>query len=279
MSSNFLAVFFGLASALIWGSGDFCGGLATRRASILYVLTVAEASGVVLLLGLAWFWHEPLPPLPILGWALGAGIMGMIGLACLYRGLAIGRAGLVAPTSAVIGATVPAIFSIITEGTPGALRSVGFGFALVAVWLVSQSETSGDSLRGFGLAIIAGCGFGLFFILIDQTSAVATYWPLIIARTIACLCTLLGILYYRMRWSPPPDMLPLALLSGGLDALGNAFFLLAAQTGRLDVAAILASLFPASTVILSRIFLGERLTWRQSMGVVAALAAIALISI
>lgn len=233
----------------------------------------------MLLLGLAVWTHEPLPPLPTLGWALAAGFMGMIGLAGLYRGLAIGRAGLVAPTSAVIGAALPALFSMITEGAPGALRAVGFGCALVAVWLVSQSDATVDSLQGFGLAIVAGCGFGLFFILIDQTSAVATYWPLIVARAIACLCTMLGILYYRMDWSPPKAMLPLATLSGALDALGNAFFLLAAQSGRLDVAAILASLFPASTVILSRIFLNERLTWRQSMGVVVALAAIALISI
>jgi drug/metabolite transporter (DMT)-like permease len=144
--------------------------------------------------------------------------------------------------------------------------------------LVAQAKEEHGPAKGLGLALLAGCGFGGFFILIHQAGATTTFWPLVIARGIAVPCTLVALWVRRRTDRPTRAMLPLALLSGVLDAGGNAFFLLAAQAGRLDVAAILSSLYPASTVILAWLILGERTSWVQRIGVVTALCAIALIA-
>lgn len=281
MQANFLTVVLGLASALVWGGGDFCGGQATKRASVFAVLLIAELSGLLLLLGLALAWRETLPSTPTVLWSAVAGLFGVFGLIFLYQGLATGKAGVVAPTSAVLAAAIPMLYGALTQGMPDALHLLGFALALVAVWLVAQSHEESGPAKGLGMALLAGCGFGGFFILIHQAGATATFWPLAIARAITVPCTLTA-LWYRRRAGyveqPTRAMLPLALLSGFLDAGGNAFFLLAAQAGRLDVAAILSSLYPASTVILAWLILGERTSWLQRIGVVTALGAIALIA-
>jgi drug/metabolite transporter (DMT)-like permease len=278
LGADLAAVVFGLASALSWGAGDFSGGLATKRTPVFGVIAIGHVVGLVLMIVLALVWREPLPAPMYLVWGLAAGLAGAIGIASLYRALAIGRMGMVAPLSAVVTAALPALFGALTEGMPGTLKLVGFGLALVAIWMVAGTGTSGGARDGLGLALLSGCGFGVFFILVHHAGENAVFWPLAAAR-IGSLGLVLPIAFGRRQF-PPRDLrlLRLVMLSGALDVAGNAFFVLAGQAGRLDVAAILASLYPASTVLLAALLLGERVMRVQLVGIVAALAAIALIA-
>jgi drug/metabolite transporter (DMT)-like permease len=278
LGAELAAVVFGLASALSWGAGDFSGGLAAKRAPVFGVLAIGHAVGLLLLIGLALLWREPLPAVADLGWGLAAGLAGAVGLASLYRALAIGQMGIVAPLSAVLTAALPALFGALTEGLPGALKLVGFVLALVGIWLVAGTGVSADARDGRGLAVLAGCAFGLFFILMHRAGESAVFWPLVAAR-MASLGLVLAIALARHQLLRPDRRLLIpVLLSGALDVAGNAFFVLASQVGRLDVAAILASLYPASTVLLAALLLGERVQRVQAVGILAVLVAIALIA-
>jgi drug/metabolite transporter (DMT)-like permease len=278
IGSELAAVTFGLASALSWGAGDFSGGLATKRAPVFGVLVIGHGSGLLLLIALAMLWGEPASSDADLLWAVAAGLSGAVGLAALYRALAIGRMGMVAPVSAVLTAILPALFGATTEGLPGALQLAGFALALLGVWLIAGAGRSVGSREGLGLALLAGCGFGVFFILIHRASASAVFWPLVAARCGSLALVLPIALGRRQFLRPDLRLLVPTLLSGALDVAGNAFFVLAGQAGRLDVAAILSSMYPASTVLLAGILLGERVTRVQGVGIVAVLAAIALIA-
>jgi drug/metabolite transporter (DMT)-like permease len=271
------AIGFGLLSALVWGAGDFFGGLATRRARPFSVVLVAEVAGALLLALAALLLLQPLPPPTDLGWSAGAGLAGAVGLLALYTALAGGHMGIVAPISAVVAAVVPIVVGAMLEGLPTPTQLAGFGVALGAVWLLSSSGERSASARDLRLALLAGLGFGFYFVLIDRTGAVGGFWNLAFARTVAALALLLLMLLLRHPLLPPRDVLPINVLNGSLDAGGNLFFLLAAQTGRLDVASVLSSLYPGTTVLLAWLVLGERLNRPQAAGVAAALAAIVLI--
>lgn len=278
MDHQFATVFFGLASALIWGAGDFCGGLASRRASVLGVLMLAELSGLALLIVFAFVFGEAFPTTGI-AWGIAAGLSGTIGLGALYRGLAIGRASIVAPVSAVVSSAIPAIFSAFTIGLPDPLKIAGFILAFVAIVLASQSQSTEGGKSALQYAFLAGLGFGAFFIFIDQAGGEgSTFYPLAIARGIS-IPVLLVVSFARGISLPARAVVPIILVSGILDAGGNVFFLLASTLGRLDVATILSSLYPASTVILSRIILREKISRVQQLGVVLALTAIVLIAL
>jgi len=278
LGGDLAAAIFGLASALSWGAGDFSGGFATKRAPVFGVLAVGQAAGLVLLVVLAVVWGEPLPSAVDLAWGLAAGLAGAVGLASLYRALAIGQMGIVAPLSAVLTAALPALFGALTEGMPGTLKLVGFGLALLGIWLVAGTGAAVRMGDGLGLAVLAGCAFGLFFILIHRAGASAVFWPLVAAR-IGSLGFVVPIALSRKQLVQPDlPVLMLMLLSGALDVVGNAFFILAGQSGRLDVAAILSSLYPASTVVLAALLLRERVLPVQMLGIVAALVAIGLIA-
>ena len=278
LGGEFAAGVFGLASALSWGAGDFSGGLATKRAPVFGVLAIGHGAGLLLLIVLALVWREPLPSATDLAWGFAAGLAGAVGLAALYRALAVGQMSLVAPLSAVLTAALPALFGVYIEGMPGALKLAGFGLALVAIWLVAGAGATGAARHGLGLAILAGCGFGIFFILVHRAGSSAVFWPLVAARIGSLAFVLPIVLGRRQLVQPDARLLVPMLLSGVLDVAGNAFFVLAGQAGRLDVAAVLASLYPASTVLLAALLLGERVVGVQMVGIVAALAAIALIA-
>ena len=278
MSSAILTVVFGLAASLFWGSGDFSGGLASRRDNPFSVVTAAYGFGFVLLVVIALIWREPFPqPIDIV-WGGVAGLVGAIGLIAFYSALSIGRMGIAAPLSAILTAALPVIFSAFTEGLPSLIQVGGFVLALIAVGLISRPERLKGRPEGLGLALLAGLGFGCFFILISRVSQAATFWPLAVARLISVLFLLTVVGMRRQRVMPGKRVAVLVLLAGGLDALGNAFFVLATHVGRLDVAAILSSLYPAATVILATIVLRERVTRVQALGIFLALTAIPLIS-
>lgn len=277
MSAVILTIVFGLAASLFWGSGDFSGGLASRRANSTSVVISAYAVGFLLVIILAAIWREPFPqPLDIL-WGILAGIMGGTGLVAFYSALSIGRMGIIAPVSAILTAGLPVIFSAITQGLPGQLQIFGFILALLAITLISRPEKLQGRPKGLGLGILAGLGFGGFFILISRVSPSAIFWPLAVARFTSVLLLLIPALMRKQPVLPGKQVTILVLLAGILDALGNAFFVLATHVGRLDVASILSSLYPAATVILATIVLKERVTRVQACGILLALLAIPLI--
>jgi drug/metabolite transporter (DMT)-like permease len=278
VGSGLAAVGFGLAASLSWGTSDFSGGLASRRVHVFAVMTISFGVGFALLVVLALVRSEPLVLSADLAWAAAAGMAGAIGLAAQYRALAVGRMGIAAPVAAVLGATIPVMVSAVVEGLPGGTRIAGFILAIAGVWLLSRPAATGESRDGLGLAVLAGIGFGLFFVLMDRVHTKAIFWPLVSARGVSFVMVLAITLGSRQTWRPGASVLPVALLAGTLDVGGNTFFLLAAQAGRLDVASVLSSLYPAVTVLLARLILQEHLTRVQGIGVVAALTAVLLIA-
>jgi drug/metabolite transporter (DMT)-like permease len=273
-----LATIYGLSSAAGWGAGDFCGGLASKRSSVFSVLFVSQFVGgtllavIALVLGLGL----PVPREIILG--SGAGLFGLVGLICLYSGLASGRMSLVAPLTALIAVIFPVIFGSITEGMPGVLQVLGFAFALLSIWLLSFSGMRIQAERRILLlAVFAGTSFGLFFVLLGSVAQDAILWPIISARWSSVLVLFIFCVVRGEALLPASGKIPLIGLAGLLDTAGNAFFALAAQVGRLDISVVLSSLYPAVTVLLSFLLLKERLSLRQWSGVLSALFAITLI--
>ncbi len=278
-NENLAAVGFGLAASLSWGTSDFNGGLGTRRAPIYGVTATSYTVGSILLIVIALISREPLPTGADMLWGILAGISGMIGLTCLYSALATGRMGIAAPVSAVVGAVIPVLVSALVEGAPSLLQITGFGLAIIGVALISREQSETYRRGGVGLALAAGAGFGMFFVLIDQINEDAIFWPLAGARVTSLSAVLVVAGFTRQSWLPTRAALPMILLAGILDVSGNAFFLLAAQSGRLDAATVLSSLYPAVTVVLARMLLKEPIARMQGVGILAALVAIPLIAV
>lgn len=288
MTSPLATGVYGLASATSWGAGDFSGGLATKRAPVFTVAAVSKLASLATMLVFAWLRAEQIPSLHVLVWAGAAGVGGAVGLVALYQALAVGVMGVAAPVSAIIAAAMPVVFAALSEGLPTGLQLAGFALAMVAVWFISRPADAAlpggpRQTRGLRLATLAGIGFGCFYIFISRARAESVFWPLAASQFIT-LVTVLAVagaitLAQRDRAGRLPiNTVPLMLLAGLLDAGGNAFFLLAEHAGRLDVAAVLASLYPASTVLLARLVLKERTSTTQMIGIATALVSIPLIA-
>ncbi len=279
-SENLLGIILAISSAFVWGSGDFSGGFATRKNSQFQVLAISALSGLVVLVVLAFLWHESLPDTHGIIWSLLAGVSGAIGIAALYKALSISDAASVAPVAAVIGAALPVVTGIFLVGIPKQTQIAGFILAFTGIWLVSAGlKSSVDTSRtGFYLAIVAGIAFGGFFILIAQVEAGKVFTPLIIARAAQFMIAIILLRGARQSF-PSLTANPIALLAGVLDAGGNLFFLMARQYTRFDIAAVLSSLYPAATVLLAGIILKQKLSRRQLLGLLFCLLATMLISI
>jgi len=280
LPADLLGILLALTSACVWGAGDFSGGFAARRDSQYKVLALAALSGIAVLAVAAALRGESLPSPASTMWAMLAGAAGGLGLAALYRALSLGHAASVAPTAAVVGAVLPVVFGSLVEGLPGITRLAGFALACLGIWLVSQTAPQNIEVSrpSFVLACLAGAGFGGFFIFIAQVERGLVFTPLIVTRCITLFVALLLLRIRRLSWGPVAPN-PTALVAGVLDAGGNVFYLLAKQATRLDVAAVLSSLYPASTVLLSCIILKEKVTRTQWLGVAVCLAAIVFITI
>jgi drug/metabolite transporter (DMT)-like permease len=279
-STHVLGILFALISAATWGGGDFSGGLATRRMSQFQALMAGAVSGLAILLCLALLLGEPIPSPTDILWSALAGVAAAVGVASLYYALAVGSSAIVAPTAAVIGATVPVLFGSLFEGLPQAAQLLGFLAGLLGIWLItrSASRTGLGDRQGLWSAITAGISFGGYFILIAQVRPGALFAPVIAAK-IATLLLGLAVLAMRRERLPSLRSVPIALLAGILDAGGNIFYLLAQHSTRLDVAAVLSSMYPAFTVILAYFVLGERISAAQWVGVTLCIVAISLIAI
>lgn len=280
MPPDLAAPLLGLVSAASWGAGDFCGGLASRRSPLLGVLALGYGLGAAAIAAAALVSGEPAPGRAALGWAVAAGLAGTAGLGSLYRGLAVGRMGVVAPVSAVLAAAIPVAWGALSEGLPPAPKLAGFALALLGIWLVARGGAGRVDRQGLLLALAAGLGFGGFLVLMHEGAAAGPFWPLAAARATSLALVLAAALARagRRPFAPAPGALPLVLLAGALDAGGNAFFVLAGRAGRLDTAAVLSSLYPVGTMLLAAGVLRERVGPAQRVGTALALAAIVLIA-
>lgn len=264
----------GLASAASWGAGDFCGGLASKKAGVYEVVIGAHVISAVAFAGFALVFGEPLRVSSDLAWCALAGLLGAAGLVALYRGLANGRMSVVAPVAGVLSAAVPVAAGLAIDGLPGPLTIGGFGLALIGVWLCAGGEGGAVRPDELVLPIIAGLGFGGFIVLIGKGSGDAVFWPLVASRAASIsVVTAIAWATNRSIW-PGPASRGIVALAGLLDGGGNAFLVMAAHAGRLDVAGVLSSLYPAGTVMLAWIVLRERLGARQIVGLIVSLGAI-----
>ena len=273
-----LGILLALISAMVWGSGDFVGGAATRRSHQFQVLALSALSGIVLLTLLAWLF-ETVPSRANAAWAAAAGLAGAIGIASLYHGLAVGGAAMVAPVAAVVTAAIPAVYTAFAVAPPSAWQLAGFLAAVAGIWLVTRQPQTAEasSRKGVSQALAAGIGFGTFLILIAQVDRTLVFGPLVVARTVMLA---MGLVLMLVRGISFPGLTsnPLALVAGALDAGGNIFFVLARQHTRLDVAAVLSSLYPVATVVLARIVWREPVAPQQWAGVGMCLLSVALMA-
>ncbi len=278
MNPGFAPILFGLAAALTWGAGDFSGGIASKRTKALSVVIIAHAFSMVLLLAAAFLLREPLPPLSAWLWGGLAGLGGAIGLVLLYSALASGRMSVAAPVSALVAAAIPVVFAALTDGLPSLWVIAGFVLALAAIWLVSGGSRD-FRLAELRLPLLAGLAFGFFFTTLHLASGESVIYPLIAVRIASISSLLLFSLVTRQPVAPSRASLFPILMSGLLDTLGNGAYALAAQLGRVDIAAVLGSLYPGATVLLAWFLLKEHVNRQQVVGIAAALAAIVLITV
>lgn len=272
-------------SSITYGAADFLGGLATKRSGMFSVVVFSQSSGLILVLVALPF----LPPASAsaidFAWGAASGLAGGIGLALLYRGLAVGVMSVVAPVTAVCAVIIPLLVGTLLGERPATLALVGVGLAIVAIILVSQSGedrhagegTPGRTMTGVGIAILSGIAIGVFFVLLQRTGPSAGLWPLIAARAVSIAFFALAGVTAGTKLIPGREAMPIAIGAGALDMIANILYLLAVRQGLLSIVATLTSLYPASTIILARIVLYERLRLVQQAGVICAALAIVLI--
>ncbi|MBI4886856.1 MAG: DMT family transporter [Acidobacteria bacterium] len=276
-----MAYLLALSSAALYGAADFLGGLASRRASAIAIVIVSQAAGLLPLAPLL-FLMPAAPTAQDFIWGMAAGVAGSAGVGLLYRALAIGTMSIVAPTTAVCAVLIPAAADVIAGQQLPPVTIVGMMVAIAAIVLVSQADAAGGRGRrglppGIGLALLSGVAIGFFFLALARTSAAAGLWPLLASRGLSiALFTAVALATSRPIGMTRP-VLRVAIACGMVDMLANALYLLASRGGPLSVVVTLASLYPASTVVLARLVMGERLSRRQNVGIACALVAVLFI--
>jgi drug/metabolite transporter (DMT)-like permease len=272
------AVALAAVSALVWGSGDYVGGRAARRANALAVTVLSQLSILPLLVVAAFLVPHGAVRLGDLAWGGLAGLAGFLGILLLYRGLAAGSMAIFSPVSAVTAAVIPMVIGLVTDRVPNAVALAGAACAVVAIGLVSigpAGAAPGFGSRMIGLALATGTMFGLFFASLGQTSGDGGLWPMVAVRIGSV--GLGSVLLYRtsttIRMTGAP--LTLTVLAGLLDITANALYLFAVTDGPMSIIAPVASLYPASTVMLALALDRERLRLIQVAGL--GLAATALV--
>ncbi len=270
-------------SALMYGTGDFCGGLASKKQSTVVVLFFSQLVGLAGALAAALALGQGQPRPADLLWGIAAGVTGTAGLAALYRALASTLVAVASPVAAVTGAVIPVLLGIAAGERPSLLAWVGIGLAVPAIALLAggpAGKAGGGAVRRAALlGTAAGVGFGLFFFCISWTSHESGIWPLAAARVATLTLVSVFALAGRRSLRPRADGIAVVLLAGALDMGANIAFLLAARMGLLTITAVIASLYPGPTVILAMIVFREKLTVVRALGLVLALAGVACISV
>lgn len=280
-----MAVLLAALSALTFGAGDFCGGLSARRIAAQWTTAVAQATGLVLIVAVALVVGGD-PTTTDLGLGVAAGLCGGIGLVLFYWAMAQGPMSVVAPVSAVMSAVVPTVAGVVDGERPSLLAVVGILLALPAIVLISREPAPSDATedrhratpRAIAAATVSGIGFGMFFTFISHTGDDSGLWPLAGARSAAIALALIVVASTRPT-RPTADGARLAMLTGCLDATGNALFLFASRQGLLTLVGVIGAMYPASTVVLARVVLQERLARHQLVGLAVAAGAVVLIAL
>jgi len=277
------SILFGLGAAFAWGAADFTGGLASRRTGAYRAAFYGEIFGLIFIVVAAFIINQPVPSWSGLVLALLAGAIGTTGLLAIFQAVIHGKMSIAMPVSALLAAALPVLVSSLTEGFPGVITFLGFILALSAIWLISQEDGKDNRilarLSDLRLPLLAGIGFGSFFILMDIAVRDATLWPMLASRTGGTIIVGIYMLFRRDSWRLARDVWPVLVLNGFLDVSGTAFYVLASQAGRLDIAAVISSLFPGTTVLLAALILKERVSRSQMIGIILALIAIIFLTI
>jgi uncharacterized membrane protein len=304
-----------LASAVLYGAADFIGGLATRRLNTISVVVLSQISGLIALLLVLPVLAPSAPRARDLQWGMLAGIAGTVGVSLLYRALAVGTMGVVAPLTAVCAVAIPVLVSVVMGMQPSALTAAGIGLALVAIVLIAQERRAaagdpagqsgtmspeepsgaagtvagraadrGVSARtrdawpaGVPQALASGVAIGIFFVILARTGRDSGLWPLVASRATSLVVFAAAAWLLRRPLRVSARDAALCALCGLLDVAANVFYLLASREGSLPTVVTLSSMYPASTVLLARVLLGERLNAVQIAGLGCALLAVAMI--
>jgi drug/metabolite transporter (DMT)-like permease len=277
-NSSITAAGLSLTAASFWGVSDFTGGYASRRVDPFLFATLTHVSGALLMILLALLRHSPFPSPHAVVWSLAGGALAGIALAVFYSALATGKMGLTTPVAAVLSAAIPAGVGMITEGWPGRLPIFGFALAGAGIWLISRPEGGGRP-TGLGLAVLAGLGFAGYFLCMKQAGEGSAIWIAGLSRASSFVVTAVVVLVRRHFYATTPSSIALAIFAGCVDVSGSALFVRAMQSGRLDAAVVLSSLYPAITVILAWLLLKERFSRWKTAGMVATLMAVPLIAL
>jgi drug/metabolite transporter (DMT)-like permease len=271
-----MAALLARGGALCWGVGDFLGGLASRRMAVVAVLAISQGIGLAGVLLWVLLARESFPGVEALLPALAAGVAGLVGLAALYRGLAVGAMGIVAPISAaspLVGLTADAV-----QGTfPAALQWLGIAFVLAGIVALSRESSpeagSGRVASGVGLALVAALGFGLFVVGLDAGSDESAGWAVV---AVAIVVVVALVLSTSLR--PSRGAWPLLVGIGVGDTLANVLVAVASTHGAIGIVAVLSATYPIVTVLLARLFLEERLTTSKRAGGVVAISGAVLVA-
>ncbi|MFN8383514.1 MAG: DMT family transporter [Anaerolineales bacterium] len=274
-------ILFGLVSALFWGAGDFAGGLVSRRVNAVRASLYVQAGGLIPVLTIAILTKQLSMSFTDWIWCGAAGVIGSLGFLALYRALADGQMSTAAPIAAITSAGLPAIVGILKDGVPSVPTIAGFICALAAIWFISQSSGGVTKLRlkEMLLPFLAGLGFGVYFIFVDLGGQTSTFAPLVAVRGAGGLTLFIVAAFSKELHLPSRPILPMVILNVSADVLGSLFYVLAVQSGRMDIAAVLGSLYSGATVLLAWLILREQINSRQRIGIAIALLAIILITI
>jgi drug/metabolite transporter (DMT)-like permease len=285
-------ILLALAAALFWGGGDFSGGMGVKTVGgtvggALRIVLLSHLTSFSIVLGIAWLRGDAFPHGAVLAWGLAAGVAGGLSLLAFYIALAQGTMGTSAAVSGLLAAAIPAIVSIVTDGSPGPLRLAGFFIAGGAIWLIAAEPGEAGSGTGtLWLAVAAGAGFGLYFVALKMAGPAGPVWAMATARMgslTTCSLLLAGLSLLKGRDKTgiriTRTTMLWVLLAALLDTSGNMLFIAATRAGRLDVAAVLASLYPATTILLAAWTLKERPTRRQGIGMLVAVVAVVMITL
>jgi drug/metabolite transporter (DMT)-like permease len=276
-----IAIVFALGAAVAWGAADFLGGLKSRVAATLVVVAVGQFAGLVLVAAVVIARGEGPPEARYLGYGVLAGFAGALGIAALYRALAVGSMSIVAPITAT-GVVIPVVAGVGTGERPTVVQGLGLAFAFGGVVLAARQKVDDRAGRrvatGVGVALLAALGIGSFLLAIDAASEGGVPWALLVQRSV-CVAIVLAVAafvrpQFRVGWRNGAPM----IVIGVLDMAANALFALASTRGLVSVVSVLASLYPVTTVLLARLLLGERIARTQQLGVAAALFGVVLIS-
>ena len=274
-----MAVLLSLLAAASYGLADFVGGVTSKRTSPWAVALLAQLGGATLVFLLTLVVPGS-PTRADLAWSLVAGLGNGFGTAFLYRGLAAGRMGVVAPVSGVGAALVPVAVGVLSGERPTALVWVGIVLALPGIWLVAREPATGPGPLGAGLTdgVLAGLGFGTLFAALAQIPEEAGFLPLALNQVVAAVAVVVVAVSLRSPWLPREPRALGGVVSGALGALATGSFLVATHQGYLTVTAVIASLYPAVTVVLAASLLREHVHRAQALGLGLCAVAVSLVA-